>query len=113
MKALIFIIAMSLLTPGEWSTDFEQARKLANDQDKLILLNFAGYKQHAAGETYYTSDYDLSKFDSHFIGAGIRLVSPDGILGIGNFNTIEVRYGHYSRQTGLVSNIVSLNAKFK
>lgn len=74
---------------------------------------FAAYKQHATGETYYTSDYDLSKFDSHFIGAGMRFVSPGGILGIGKFNTIEVRYGHYSRQTGLVSNIISLHAKFK
>lgn len=74
---------------------------------------FAGYKLHSKADTYYSSDYDLSKFDSHFVGAGFRLIAPDGILGIRKFNAIEIRYGHYSRQTGLVSNIVSLNAKFK
>lgn len=74
---------------------------------------FAAYQQHALTEEHYTSDYDLSKFDSHFVGTGLRFNSADGILGIGKFNTIEIRYGHYTRQTGLVSNIISLHAKFK
>lgn len=74
---------------------------------------FSGYKKHQAGEQYVTSDYDLSKFDSHFAGAGFRVISADGIFGIKKFNALEIRYGHYSRQTGLVSNIISLNAKFK
>ena len=74
---------------------------------------FAPYKKHAGTEQYYTSDYDLSKFDSHFVGAGFRWLSPSGIFGLERFNTFEIRYGHYTRQTGLVSNIVTLNAKFK
>lgn len=74
---------------------------------------FSGYGKHNKGSTFYTSDYDLSKLDSHFVGAGFRFVSPDGVLGIHKMNTIELRYGHYSRTTGLVSNIVSLNMKFK
>jgi hypothetical protein len=74
---------------------------------------FAPYQEHNKSESYYTSDYDLSKFDSHFVGAGFRFVSPNGVLGIAKFNAIEIRYGHYNRQTGLVSNIISLNAKFK
>jgi len=74
---------------------------------------FAPYQTHNREESFYTSDYDLSKFDSHFVGAGFRFVSPNGVLGIAKFNAIEIRYGHYSRQTGLVSNIISLNAKFK
>jgi hypothetical protein len=74
---------------------------------------FAGYQQHVQSESYYTSDYDLSKFDSHFVGSGVRLVAPNGVFGIAKFNTIEIRYGHYSRQSGLVSNIVSLHAKFR
>jgi hypothetical protein len=81
--------------------------------DQSAVDYFAGYKQHAVTESHYTSDYDLSKFDSHLIGTGIRFNSADGILGIGKFNTIEIRYGHYTRQTGLVSNIVSLHARFK
>lgn len=74
---------------------------------------FAGFEQHKLSERHYTSDYDLSKFESHFAGLGFRMVSPSGLLGISKFNMIEIRYGHYSRQTGLVANIVSLNAKFK
>lgn len=74
---------------------------------------FAGYKLHSSAEGHYTSDYDLSKFNSHFAGAGLRFVSPDGLLGIRKFKSIELRYGHYNRQTGLVSNIISVNAKFK
>jgi Protein of unknown function (DUF3570) len=74
---------------------------------------FSGYRGHLKSDGFYTSDYDLSKFDSHFVGSGFKVVSPNGIFGIDKFNTLEIRYGHYSRQTGLVSSIVSLNAKFK
>jgi hypothetical protein len=75
--------------------------------------SFSGYGQHRTSSDVYTSDYDLSKFSSHFVGGGFRFVSPDGILGIGKVNAIELRYGHYNRATGLASNIVSLNMKFK
>ena len=74
---------------------------------------FSGFAQHLNTQSFYTSDYDLSKFDSHFVGTGMRVVSPNGVLGISRFNAIEIRVGHYSRQTGLVSNMISLNAKFK
>ena len=74
---------------------------------------FSPYREHSRSDRYMTSDYDLSKFDSHFVGSGIRVISPTGLLGIERFNAIEIRYGHYNRTTGLVSNIVSLNARFK
>jgi hypothetical protein len=74
---------------------------------------FSGFKQHQDASEFYTSDYDLSEFNSHFAGTGFRLISPGGILGIHRLNTIEIRYGHYLRQTGLTSNIVSLNIKLK
>jgi hypothetical protein len=74
---------------------------------------FAGYKLHNKEEQFYTSDYDLSQFDSHFAGVGFRMISVDGLMGIRKLNMVEARYGHYSRGTGLVSNIVSLNLKFK
>jgi hypothetical protein len=74
---------------------------------------FAGHSKHDVGSKYYSSDYDLSKFDSHFLGAGFRVLSPDGLMGVKKLNTLEVRYGHYNRQTGLVSNIISVSAKLK
>jgi hypothetical protein len=74
---------------------------------------FAPYKAQAATATYFTSNYDLSKFSSSFFGTGIRLTPPNGIFGSTHFNMLELRYGHYSRTNGLNSNIISLNLKFK
>jgi len=74
---------------------------------------FAPYGQHQASEQYFTSDYDLSTFSSDFYGAGIRFAPPKGVFGWQRLNMLELRYGHYSRSTNLVSNIVSLNLKFK
>ncbi|MGN6402565.1 MAG: DUF3570 domain-containing protein, partial [Flavisolibacter sp.] len=64
-------------------------------------------------ETFFTSDYDLSKFTSHFYGAGIRIAPPQGVLGIQKLNSAELRYGHYNRNNGLTSNELSLHLKFR
>lgn len=74
---------------------------------------FAPYGQHTVSNEFYSSDFDLSKLTSHSEGIGFRAVSPDGILGIKRLNTLEIRFDHYNRSTGLISNIVSLHAKFK
>ena len=74
---------------------------------------FAPYGQHVKTEEFYSSDFDLSQLESNSGGMGFRAVSPDGILGITRLNTIEIRFDHYNRSTGLVSNIISLHAKFK
>jgi hypothetical protein len=74
---------------------------------------FAPYGQHIVSEKYFTSDYDLSKFSSHFFGAGIRLAPPNGLFGLPHWNSIELRYGHYSRSNGLQSDILSLHLKFR
>lgn len=74
---------------------------------------FAPYGKHNITETYYTSDYDLSNLNSDFYGAGIRFTPPKGVLGWQKLNMLELRYGHYSRSTSLVSNIISLNVKIK
>ncbi|MEO7766105.1 MAG: DUF3570 domain-containing protein [Ferruginibacter sp.] len=75
---------------------------------------FAPYQAHSSADIYYTSNYDLSKFDSHFMGAGFRMAPPKGVLGNEHFSMLEIRYGHYTRNTtNFSSNIVSLNLKFK
>ncbi|MES2827627.1 MAG: DUF3570 domain-containing protein [Bacteroidota bacterium] len=74
---------------------------------------FAGYGLHAPGTTYFTSDYDLSTLNSDFYGAGIRLAPPKGVFGMQRISMLELRYGHYSRSTGLASNVISLNLKVK
>ncbi|MBC7535180.1 MAG: DUF3570 domain-containing protein [Ferruginibacter sp.] len=74
---------------------------------------FAAINQHKTTEQYYTSNYDLSKFYSNFFGAGFRYAPAKGVLGIRHFHKVEVRYGHYSRSTGLNSDIISLNLGIK
>jgi hypothetical protein len=74
---------------------------------------FAPYGQHDPSAAYFTSDYDLSTLNSDFYGAGIRLAPPHGVFGWQHLNMLELRYGHYSRSTGLVSNIITLNLKVK
>lgn len=74
---------------------------------------FAPYQQHSGSDQYYTSNYDLSKFSSNFVGAGIRLAPPRGVFGLQHFNMIELRYGHYMKNINMSSNIVSVNLKFK
>lgn len=74
---------------------------------------FAPYKVHTAADQYYTSNYDLSKFNSNFYGAGFRIAPPNGVFGLDHFSMLEVRYGHYTKTTGMNSDIISLNLKFK
>lgn len=74
---------------------------------------FAPYQQHTAFDDFYTSNYDLSKFDSHFYGAGIRINPKNGLFGVERLNMLEIRYGHYTKSIGMQSDIISLNLRFK
>jgi Protein of unknown function (DUF3570) len=74
---------------------------------------FKAYQVHTAADKYYSSNYDLSAFNSSFYGAGFRISPEKGVFGIKKLNMLELRYGHYSRSNGLTSNIVSMNLKFK
>ena len=74
---------------------------------------FKPYGEHTSAEQFVTSNYDLSKFNSHFVGTGIRLTPEKGVFGIKRLSMLELRYGHYIRSTHLNSNTVSLNLRFK
>ena len=73
---------------------------------------FAPYEMHSPQDQYYTSNYALASFQSHFYGMGIRLAPPKGLL-IKGLNMLELRYSHYTQTTDLVADMVSLNLKFK
>ncbi len=68
---------------------------------------------HKTTDPYYTSNYDLSEFSSNFYGAGIKITPTKGVFGVQRLNALELRYGHYSRTTGMNSDIISLHLKFK
>jgi len=74
---------------------------------------FAAYKIHTAVDDFYTSNYDLSKFNSNFYGAGFRTAPPKGVFKLQHLNSLELRYGHYQKTNGMNSDIISLGLKFK
>jgi len=39
----IFILSAFLSATSNWGTDFEKAKKIAEQEHKLVLLNFSGY----------------------------------------------------------------------
>lgn len=74
---------------------------------------FDEYGQHDRQEEFYTSNHDLSAFDSGFMGLGVHFAPVRGIFGIERLTMLDVRVGHYTRSNGLQANSISLNLKFK
>ncbi len=74
---------------------------------------FKPYGQHNPSATYYTSDYDIGNISTQFVGTGVRMAPPGGVLGQKRWNSLELRYGHYLRSTGMTANIVTLLVKVK
>ena len=74
---------------------------------------FSPYLGHSITEEFYTTDDDLSKFNSNTEGVGLRLSPPGGVFNSKHVNMLELRFAHYNRTDGLNSNIVSLNIKLK
>lgn len=80
---------------------------------QIAVSSFALYKMHNKTDQFYTSNFDLSSFNSQFFGAGIHLTPTKGVLSIKRLNTLELRYGHYSKTTGMNAHIISLNLTYK
>lgn len=75
---------------------------------------FKPYDQHLSSASYYTSDYDLSKFNSNQVGFGIKYVdifTKLGFWAIG-LKSVDLNYSYYARDSNFKSEIVSLGFKF-
>ena len=79
---------------------------------------FAAYETHLSSEIFYTSDYDLSTFDSHKYGLTLRYSPLFGLLRAKKLpltkrsfmlKYIETRMGNYQRSTQLDAYFISLN----
>lgn len=81
--------------------------------DQTASKYFSAYNTHTAADQYYTSNYDLSKFNSIFFGTGFRMAPPKGVFKNQHFSMLELRYGHYKKNIGMNANIITLNLKFK
>ncbi len=70
---------------------------------------FAGYEEHDSSEKYFTSDYDLSKYNANQYGFGINYTDIFTEFHIGNFGlkSIDLKYNHYERDSGLKSDIIA------
>lgn len=94
-------------------TPFVSVSPFYRFHNQTAVRYFNAYGKHGPTEAYYTSDYDISGFTSHFVGTGIRLAPPSGLFGIKQWHSVELRYGHYLRSTGMVGNSVTLAMKLK
>ena len=75
---------------------------------------FAPFEVHTSTEEFYTSDYDLSEFNSNQYGFGISytdIFTKRKIWKLG-LKSVDLKYSNYKRNTGLSSNILSLGFKF-
>jgi hypothetical protein len=77
---------------------------------------FAPYKEHKTTETYYTSDYDLSSFQTYNIGIGFKYSPQEYLTKRFLFNDLIIRYNYLHRTNNLNAHIISLiiqTTKFK
>ena len=75
---------------------------------------FAPYDQNLSTSPYYTSDYDLSKFNAIQLGFGFSytdIFTKTKIWKLG-LKSVDFRFNNYKRNTGLNANFVGLGLKF-
>lgn len=75
---------------------------------------FAPYEENLSTSEFYTSDYDLSKFNATQYGLGVGYIDIFSKWHIGKFGlkSIHLKYNNYKRNTGLSANIISAGFKF-
>ncbi len=91
---------------------------------RLLIQNkidyFEPFGTHLTTDEFYTSDFDLSTFDSNKYGLGFTYTPLFG-LGhfkyrkgkLGTFKAISLRYAHYDRSDGLTADVVTIGLQFK
>jgi len=75
---------------------------------------FAPYNQHLSTEKYYTSDYDLSKFNANNYGFGISYtdIFTSGHIWKFGLKSIDFKYNNYSRNSAFKASMFSFGVKF-
>ena len=74
---------------------------------------FAPYQENKSGAEFFSSDYDLSGFDSQFYGVGVRHTPFKTIANLFAISQVELRGALYNRSDGLSAGIVTLHIQFK
>lgn len=88
---------------------------------QTAVTHFQPFGMHTAGSEFYTSDYDLSALSSHSVGVGVNYQPAGGIAKLKlplakgkhiKLKSVDLKYAHYLRSTGLNANIVSFGLGF-
>lgn len=81
---------------------------------QTAIDHFAPFEEHLSTDSYYTSDYDLSAFNARQYGLGViytDIFTKFHVWKLG-LKSIDLRFNHYDRTTGLKANIISGGFKF-
>lgn len=70
---------------------------------------FSPYKEHDPESEFYSSDYDLSSFQTYNVGMGFRFAPFEKVIKRIQFNVMTLRYNFMHRSNGLNAHIVSLS----
>ncbi len=73
---------------------------------------FSPYGQHDPAEIYYTSDYDLSQFQSYKMGIAFRYVPYNYVDNPSVFKEVKLRYTYFKRTDKLSSHIITMAFSF-
>lgn len=75
---------------------------------------FAPFNTHLSTEKFYTSDYDLSEFSANQYGLGVKYTDVLSKMNVWKLalKSIDLRYNHYDRTTGLKADIITGGVKF-
>ena len=74
---------------------------------------YGPYRTHTMSEEYFTTDDDLSKFESSYVGTEVRSAPPGGVFRIHHVTALELRGGFYKRTDGLHAYIITLAVGIK
>lgn len=81
---------------------------------------FREFGHHPSGAEYYSSDFDLSSFESHKLGLGLRYTPLFSITKLKmpfsrralNLKSFDLRYANYQREDGLKTFLISTHLAF-
>lgn len=73
---------------------------------------FKSFGEHEVTEKYYTSDYDLSAFNSVKTGVTLRYAPQTKFMRHYSFKELGLRYAYYKRSDGLYAHMMSLLLDF-
>ena len=74
---------------------------------------FERYKQQVPGARYYTSDFDLSAFNSFNAGIGFRYSPYAPVWKQWLFSSVLFKYSYYTRNDGLSAHILTASFRFE